>query len=91
MAKCVLAIVGHQPLNSYRNNAVSSNVVSVLQAGAFFGALGSAPISGGLGSELPWVSLTRFFSFTPAKIGRRYTLLAFSVIFLVGAVRVDCN
>jgi hypothetical protein len=27
-------------------NDVSSNVVSVLQAGAFFGALGSAPISG---------------------------------------------
>lgn len=25
---------------------VSSNVVSVLQAGAFFGALGSAPVSG---------------------------------------------
>lgn len=26
-------------------NTVSANVVSVLQAGAFFGALGSAPIS----------------------------------------------
>lgn len=29
-----------------RIDALSSNVVSVLQAGAFFGALGSAPISG---------------------------------------------
>ncbi|KAJ7486450.1 general substrate transporter [Mycena latifolia] len=52
--------------NVKKNNAVSSNVVSVLQAGAFFGALGSAPLS--------------------AKIGRRYTLLGFSVIFLVGAI-----
>lgn len=31
--------------NTARLNSVSSNVVSVLQAGAFFGALGSAPIS----------------------------------------------
>jgi MFS family permease len=45
---------------------VSSNVVSVLQAGAFFGALGSAPIS--------------------SAIGRRYTLVAFSLVFLVGAI-----
>ncbi|KAJ7031875.1 general substrate transporter [Mycena alexandri] len=52
--------------NKQKNADVSSNVVSVLQAGAFFGALGSAPIS--------------------AKIGRRLTLLGFSVIFLVGAI-----
>lgn len=32
--------------NTKKANDVSSNVVSVLQAGAFFGALGSAPISG---------------------------------------------
>ena len=32
--------------NTKKSNEVSSNVVSVLQAGAFFGALGSAPISG---------------------------------------------
>ena len=50
-----------------KKNAITSNVVSVLQAGAFFGALGSAPIS--------------------ARIGRRYTLIIFSVIFSVGAVR----
>jgi len=49
-----------------RVNAVSANVVSVLQAGAFFGALGSAPLS--------------------SKIGRRYTLLIFSIIFCVGAI-----
>ncbi|KAG6840663.1 hypothetical protein C0991_005257 [Blastosporella zonata] len=47
-------------------NNVSSNVVSVLQAGAFFGALGSAPIS--------------------AKIGRRPTLLVFTLVFVVGAI-----
>ena len=29
-----------------KSDNVSSNVVSVLQAGAFFGALGSAPLSG---------------------------------------------
>jgi MFS family permease len=32
--------------NKAKSDEVSSNVVSVLQAGAFFGALGSAPISG---------------------------------------------
>ncbi|KAH8109651.1 general substrate transporter [Phellopilus nigrolimitatus] len=45
---------------------VSSNVVSVLQAGAFFGALGSAPIS--------------------ARFGRKYTLIGFSFIFVIGAI-----
>jgi hypothetical protein len=32
-------------INIHRSNEVSSNVVSVLQGGAFFGALGSAKIS----------------------------------------------
>ncbi|KAJ6631874.1 general substrate transporter [Mycena sp. CBHHK59/15] len=45
--------------------AITANVVSVLQAGAFFGALGSAPIS--------------------QKIGRKYTLVIFTLIFAVGA------
>ncbi|KZP08180.1 general substrate transporter [Athelia psychrophila] len=45
---------------------VSSNVVSVLQAGAFFGALGSAPIS--------------------ARLGRRWTLMGFALVFAIGAV-----
>ncbi|KAF7985421.1 hypothetical protein HWV62_5137 [Athelia sp. TMB] len=49
-----------------RTNDVSSNVVSVLQAGAFFGSLGSAPIS--------------------AKIGRKWTLLIFSLVFSLGAI-----
>ncbi|KAJ8490166.1 hypothetical protein ONZ45_g5181 [Pleurotus djamor] len=49
-----------------RIDEVSSNVVAVLQAGAFFGALGSAPVS--------------------SRIGRRWTLVAFTVIFVVGAI-----
>jgi hypothetical protein len=32
-------------VNVSKQDQISSNVVSVLQAGAFFGALGSAPIS----------------------------------------------
>lgn len=35
------------PADQNRIDDVSSNVVSVLQAGAFFGALSSAPVSGG--------------------------------------------
>jgi len=46
-------------------NAITSNIVSVLQAGAFFGALGSAPLS--------------------AVIGRKWTLVIFTVIFSLGA------
>ncbi|KJA22452.1 hypothetical protein HYPSUDRAFT_67123 [Hypholoma sublateritium FD-334 SS-4] len=38
--------------NTSKSNAVSSNVVSVLQAGAFFGALGSSPISAKIGRRL---------------------------------------
>jgi len=52
-------------VNKSRSDHISSVVVSVLQAGAFFGALTSAPIS--------------------AYLGRKKTLLAFCVIFLVGA------
>ncbi|KAI0795976.1 general substrate transporter [Abortiporus biennis] len=55
---------GH--VDKHKSDNISSNVVSVLQAGAFFGALGSAPISS-------W-------------LGRRITLLIFSIIFSVGAV-----
>lgn len=54
-----------KPISS-RTDSVSSNVVSVLQAGAFFGALGSVPLSD--------------------KIGRKWTLLVFSLVFAVGAV-----
>ncbi|KAG8215660.1 general substrate transporter [Butyriboletus roseoflavus] len=41
---------------------VSSNVVSVLQAGAFFGALGSAPISAFFGRRWTLVGFTIVFS-----------------------------
>jgi len=34
------------PADQSRIDNVSANVVSVLQAGAFFGSLGSAPVSG---------------------------------------------
>ncbi|KAH9021305.1 general substrate transporter [Lactarius pseudohatsudake] len=54
------------PANKSRIDNVSANVVSVLQGGAFFGALSSAPVS--------------------AWIGRRKTLFASSLIFVVGAV-----
>ncbi|CAL1703037.1 unnamed protein product [Somion occarium] len=53
-------------IDTKKANDINSNVVSVLQAGAFFGALGSAPIS--------------------SAIGRRLTLLLFSIIFSVGAI-----
>ncbi|KAI6014341.1 general substrate transporter [Pisolithus marmoratus] len=53
-------------IDKVKDTKVSSNVVSVLQAGAFFGALGSAPIS--------------------AWLGRRWTLIAFTAVFSVGAV-----
>jgi sugar porter (SP) family MFS transporter len=49
-----------------RTTSVTSNVVSVLQAGAFFGALGSVPLS--------------------EKIGRKWTLFVFSLVFAVGAI-----
>ncbi|KAI0699622.1 general substrate transporter [Cerioporus squamosus] len=52
--------------NTKKANDVNSNVVSVLQAGAFFGALGSAPLS--------------------AAIGRKWSLLIWSIVFAVGAI-----
>jgi len=45
--------------NTAKSNTISSNVVSVLQAGAFFGALASAPISAAIGRK--W-SLLMFIS-----------------------------
>ncbi|KAI6102288.1 general substrate transporter [Pisolithus croceorrhizus] len=53
-------------INESKDTQVSSNVVSVLQAGAFFGAFWSAPVS--------------------AWLGRRWTLVVFTVVFSVGAV-----
>ena len=45
-------------INIHRSNDVSSNVVSVLQGGAFFGALGSANVS----CECPPISNYHSFS-----------------------------
>jgi MFS family permease len=50
---------------SSRNAEISSNVVSLLTAGCFFGAIASA--------------------FINERFGRKPTLMAFSVIFLIGA------
>jgi len=50
---------------SAKNAYVSSNVVSLLTAGSFFGAIAGA--------------------FINEKIGRRFTLMGFSVVFLIGA------
>lgn len=63
-------------------DSISSIVVSVLQAGAFFGALGSSFISRML-FRLP---LLQFLTSPAAKIGRRYTLFTFAALFLVGAI-----
>ncbi|KAJ6534823.1 general substrate transporter [Mycena capillaripes] len=47
---------------THKVNAITSNVVSVLQAGAFFGALGSAPISAVIGRKWTLVIFTAIFS-----------------------------
>lgn len=69
--------------NVKRTNDVSSIVVSVLQGGAFFGALGSAPISGA--SRLS-SSSTSTYQIITGKFGRKWTLVAFTAIFSVGAI-----
>ncbi|KAF5383220.1 hypothetical protein D9615_004781 [Tricholomella constricta] len=100
---------------THRVNEVSSNVVSVLQAGAFFGALGSAPLSGAdpsASARVPTLgisdvqvicapgrlrlvlvevmrdegALTLSTPRISPKIGRIYTLWAFTVIFVAGAI-----
>ena len=72
-------------INIHRSNEVSSNVVSVLQGGAFFGALGSANVS----CEYPPIlSDDLFDQDDSAKLGRKMALIVFSVIFSIGAV---CN
>lgn len=75
--------------NTARKNHISSVVVSVLQAGAFFGALSSAPISG---KHIQISGIVRAFNSLfdidteIARLGRKKTLLAFCAIFSVGAV-----
>lgn len=56
---------GSSGFASSKNAYVSSNVVSLLTAGSFFGAI--------------------FGAFINEKIGRKFTLMGFSVVFLVGA------
>ena len=48
----IMDAAGENP-NTQKANDINSNVVSVLQAGAFFGALGSAPLSGGHRAPTP--------------------------------------
>lgn len=57
--------MGSSGFASSKNAQVSSNVVSLLTAGCFFGAIFAAAIND--------------------RIGRRYTLMLFSVVFLIGA------
>ncbi|KAJ3715759.1 general substrate transporter [Lentinula raphanica] len=49
-------------IDTKKSDNVSSNVVSVLQAGAFFGALISAPISGKFGRKWPLFAYTLIFA-----------------------------
>ncbi len=70
--------------DTHKVNNISSNVVSVLQAGAFFGALGSVPVSR---ESLSNASSIRKVHSVSAKLGRRYTLLIYSLFFCIGAVR----
>jgi len=58
--------LGSSGFASSKNADISANVVSLLTAGCFFGAIGAA--------------------FTNEAIGRRYTLMIFIVIFLIGAL-----
>ena len=50
--------------NQHRVDNVSGNIVSVLQAGAFFGALGSAPISGEFNTFVSDESVLKLFRST---------------------------
>jgi len=57
---------GSSGFASAKNAQVSSNVVSLLTAGCFFGAIAA--------------------SYLNERYGRRFTLMGFSVIFLIGAI-----
>ncbi|KAJ5682194.1 hypothetical protein N7462_005359 [Penicillium macrosclerotiorum] len=57
--------LGDSGFASGKNSQVSSNVVSLLTAGCFFGSI--------------------FAAFLNDRIGRRYSLMIFCVVFLVGA------
>ncbi|KAL2862502.1 sugar porter family MFS transporter [Aspergillus lucknowensis] len=57
--------LGESGFASDKNSKVSSNVVSLLTAGCFFGAI--------------------FAAYINDRIGRRYSLMIFAVVFLLGA------
>lgn len=61
-----------------RIDDVSANVVSVLQGGAFFGALSSAPVSGG---SCFFLRLSMFYSSCCNVDDPRDLLVSFSVCF----------
>lgn len=56
---------GSTGFDSAKNAKVSANVVSLLTAGCFFGAIGASILN--------------------ERYGRRYTLMGFAVVFLIGA------
>ena len=77
--------------DTHKSNEVSSNVVSVLQAGAFFGALGSAPLSGALLDHLARVrfGLTLLSSarwteehFVAVQLGVRRWRCAYTILYM---------
>jgi MFS family permease len=75
--------------NTKRKNDVSSNVVSVLQAGAFFGALFSAPISDAIGRRWSLFMWSLIFSVgaavqTAAKKGQISYIYAGRVVAGLG-------
>ncbi|TFK45780.1 general substrate transporter [Heliocybe sulcata] len=49
-------------VDTAKKNEISSNVVAVLQAGAFFGALSSAPLSARYGRKYPLLGYTIIFA-----------------------------
>lgn len=49
-------------VNKGKSNDISANVVSVLQAGAFFGAIASAPLSSAIGRRWTLFGFTVFFA-----------------------------
>lgn len=57
--------IGHTGFSDSENAKVASNVVSLLTAGCFFGAIAAA--------------------FLNERYGRRYSLMGFSLVFLIGA------
>ena len=74
---------GSSGFDSSKNAQISSNVVSLLTAGCFFGAIaGNCYISHTLHIQANIIKIAAFLN---ERFGRRYSLMGFSVIFLIGA------